>query len=41
MLILSITCTRFETNYSSYTVKSMKIYVAAVEALKQEKRKTG
>ncbi len=35
MLILSTQCTRFETNYSSCT---MKVYVAAMEALRNKER---
>jgi hypothetical protein len=41
MLKLSIQCTRFETNYTVVVqVRAVKIYVAAVEALR-EKGKTG
>jgi len=38
MLKLSISCTRFENNYSSCQVGAVKIYVAAVEALRKKER---
>jgi hypothetical protein len=39
LLLHSIQCTRFETNCSSYTVRSSEnIYVAAVEALRKKER---
>jgi len=38
MLKLSISCVRFESNYSIYTGGSVKIYVAPVEALRKKER---
>ncbi len=39
MLILSISCTRFKTNYSNVHLGAVKLYVEAVEALRKKERR--
>jgi hypothetical protein len=38
MMKLSIHYSRFETNFSSCTIEAVKVYVAAVEALRKKER---